>query len=135
MASASVKLIIGASFSGRGPKFKKNETKIITKDSDIAYYKGNSRFRVKMMKEAPAPVAPPRAAPKPQEAEKTGNEDGEDGDGDGDSDDGPLPWTKNMKKADLIVAAESRDIAVTSDDKVAEIVQLLTEHDEDEDGD
>jgi hypothetical protein len=35
-----------------------------------------------------------------------------------------------MKKADLLAAAESRGIAVTPEDKVSEIVQLLREWDD-----
>lgn len=126
MASATVKLMKGCSFDGHGHKFKTNgETKIITTDSDIAYFKANPRFLVKLMKPAAAPARSAARAP----AASSNKNPAEGGDG------GPLPWKGNQKKVDLIAAAESRDIAVTEDDKVADIVQLLREWDDENNGD
>lgn len=124
MASATVKLMSGSSFSGCGHRFKRGETKVITSASDIAYFKANSRFRVKIVKGVAPPKTEPESKPPPA-AEPEDNVDGGDG---------PLPWTKAMKKAELLDAANSRDIAVTPEDRVADIVQLLTEWDEEHGG-
>lgn len=131
MARASVKLIEGSSYSGRGYRFGKVETKIISNDADIAYFRGNSRFRVKDMPDTkPAPPKKGKADAKAKaESAPAGDTGGETGE-----DDGLLPWRKDMKKAQLIEAAESRDIAVTPDDTVATIVQMLTEWDEEHGG-
>jgi hypothetical protein len=127
MARASVKLMRGSSYNGRGYRFGKSETKIISDDADIAYFKGNSRFRVTMMEGAPTPT------PAKSKAEVKAPAGTEPEDNSADGGDGPLPWTKAMKKADLLAAAENRGIAVTPEDKVATIVQLLTEWDEEHD--
>lgn len=129
MASASVRLLKGASFNGRGYTFKTNgETKLITNDGDIAYFKGNQRFKVTDLKGA-APAAPARKSKPPAPPQPSTNTSDDDAGGGG-----PLPWKGNMKKVDLIAAAESRDIAVTEDDKVADIVQLLREWDDENNG-
>ena len=127
MASANVRLLQGSSFDGGGHSFKHNgETKIITNAADIAYFKGNARFKVTDMKPAAAPAASSAKKAPPQSPSQTSAEGG---------DGGPLPWKGNMKKVDLVAAAMSRDIAVTEDDKVADIVQLLREWDDGSNGD
>lgn len=120
MARASVKFTGGgASYTVRGYKFKKAETKILTNEGDIAYFKASSSFMVKDLVTSQPTESKPQA--------KAGKSDGGDG---GNGDNGPLPWKVGMKKTDLIAAAESRGIAVTADDKVPEIIQLLKEHDD-----
>jgi hypothetical protein len=120
MARASVKLIKGSSFDGGGHKFKKAETKIVSSAADIAYFEGNPRFRVKRMDPPPKPAPKPASAPPTPSTSET-SEGGN----------GPLPWNKTMKKAELQEAATSRDIAFTPEDTIANLVQLLTEWDED----
>ena len=77
MARASVKLMKGSSFNGQGHKFGKAETKIVSGNADIAYFKGNPRFRVSMMADAPVDKSVSKK-----------NDGGSDG---------LLPWKKTMR--------------------------------------
>lgn len=134
--AASVKLLRAKSYTVRGYHFAKTgATKIITKPGDIAYFKNNSAFQVKYVGPDGKPLRPgaapqaesPRAAPH--------NEGSEDGSEDDTPDEGEeaqavLPWRVGMKKAELVAAANSRNIAVTEDDRVPDIIQLLKEWDE-----
>lgn len=118
MASVNVRLVKGSSFSGHGYVFNvKLRSRLITNESDIGYFQRNPRFKVTAVKASArieaAPLRPNPVAPSTDAPPKV------------------LPWKGNNKKSVLIAAAISRDIAVTEDDKVAEIVQLLREWDED----
>ena len=126
-ASAIVRLIKGSSFNGHGYSFPtKNVTRVITNPADIQFFERNQRFKVVFTKPAkgskkPTPVA---AAPPPPSTSPASNEEGEE------EKQEPLPWRSNSKKADLLAAALSRNIAATSDDKAAVLVQLLKDHDD-----
>jgi hypothetical protein len=119
--AANVRLVVGSSYRARGYEFnKKGDTKMITNAGDIAYFAACSSFKVSMIKAKPAvaaaasPARAPAAAPEPAEAKP----------------EGPLPWKVGMKKKELIASAESRGIAVSENDKLPEIIQLLKEWDE-----
>lgn len=132
MAIATVKLIGSESYDVRGYKFTKGQTRIITNDDDIKLFRYNPLFKTTVEQNE---VVVAQQITKPSAKESVANET---------TDNGPPPWKRNMSKVQLLKAAEARGIAVTSEDKVAVIVQMLTEHDnevedesddEDDDGD
>lgn len=134
---ASISLKEGLTYEGRGLKMKKGETKYLTKKADIAYFQRQSRFKVVIIgddnKPVPRPAPPaPSAVVEPDDGEGEGTEEGDDDDDDDGEDSGPLPWRVGMKKAELIAAAESRGMAVTTSDTNPEILKMLKEHDEDQ---
>jgi hypothetical protein len=126
---AKVELIGALTHEGRGRRFERNKPQILTKASEIAYYKAQSEFSVTMLAvpaaAKPAPVKPgvkptaakpgakpaakPAPAPEPEESE----EDTEDAEDDGEepeeseesTDDGEEPEEQEaspvFKKADL----------------------------------
>jgi len=142
--SARVQFRTGTTFDGRGHKFKQGQTKVLSNKADIAYFQNQPAFKVTILSKAPPvsakedpekPSAPPRAAATPMEGEDDSSSD-ESGDGDesGTDGDGLLEWRPNMRKAELLAAAESRGMAVTEDDRNADIIQMLREFDEDKAG-
>lgn len=133
-AYARVELRDSASHRAAGyPDFKKGQVRYLTKPSDIAYFKGQSSFKVTDL-EPPAaePDAPSKkgkgkakpAAPSSAKPEGDGEDEGEDGP--------KFPqWKPSMNKTDLTAAAEARGIAVTDGEKKADLIDLLRMFDED----
>jgi len=135
--TARVQLRTGTTFDGRGHKFKKGQVKILSNAADITYFQNQPAFKVSILSKAP-PVAATtpekRSAPPRDSSPPLGNEDATADEGSGESDEGPLEWKPSMRKAELLAAAASRGMAVTEDDRNADIIQMLREYDEDQAG-
>jgi hypothetical protein len=110
MAKAKVELIEGASYNGRARAFFPGKPHIITSESEIAFYKARSAFRVTMLEED-KPAAPVKAA-KPVKAKAVETTEAEDDEEEAEEDsdkDGPPSYSKadleKMKKPDLVEIA------------------------------
>lgn len=140
---ARVQLIGSESFAApRRPSFKKGQVRYLTNAADIKYFQAQSGFRVETMdveqakrtavrdskhfgkvefqtppppesKPAPAPASAPASAPA------------------GDAPPELPPWNTGMSVKKLLKAAKARNIAVSDDDKKADLIELLRMYDED----
>jgi hypothetical protein len=137
-AYARVELRGSASHRAMGrPEFtKRGQVRYLSNADDIAYFKSQAAFKVvdleppsnagkpekkgvTVASSKPKPSVPPPPPPPPPEGE------GED----------LPPWKPSMSKAELIEAAAARGIAVTPEDKKADVIELLRMHDEDSSSD
>jgi hypothetical protein len=138
--TARVQLRDCATFQGHGHKFKRGQVKVLSNADDIAYFQRQSVFRVTILETAPAApsTSAPASQPPPPSAKPavktTDDGGGNEGSGETSQGSGVLPWKASMKKADLLAAAHSRGMAVTEDDRNADIIQMLREYDEDLEG-
>jgi hypothetical protein len=137
-AYARVELRGSSSHRAMGrPEFtKRGQVRYLSNADDIAYFKAQSAFKVVDL-EPPSKDAKPVAAVKPAPARRQPPPPMFQPPAPAETDEPPPeveelpPWKPNMSKQDLIEAAAARNIAVTPDDKKADIIELLRMHDED----
>jgi hypothetical protein len=94
MVKARVQLTGSATWSGHGYHFRKGESKIITRPSDVLFFKNAGGFSVTMLEgKAPRHVAPPTSEPEPEPDSSPSVEvEVEESDG---------PATPELKRSDL----------------------------------
>jgi len=120
MAKAEVELVGSLSQTVGGRAFTKGKTQVITNAAEIAAFKANPDYRVKVLKDAtekaakpkPKPAAPPPAA-EPEKTEEPAAE--------------KPKYTKSklgsMRKADLIEVGLMHDLAFTGDETAKQMVE------------
>jgi len=122
MAKAEVELVGSLTHNSGGRSFVKGRPQVITNAAEIAAFKANSDFKVKMLSDAPekaakkAPSKPkskPQAPPEPQEEQVEPEKKTE--------------YTRSklgsMRKADLIEIGLEHDLAFTGDETAKQMVE------------